>query len=107
VIDALEINLLSEGAESLLESEHRSAAVLFAAEIRTRRVVRQPETLLAEVWNEFLGERAIPFDTAARAALFSHCCQHAELRRHIEAWQEMERTGSKWVTNYRNWTDYD
>lgn len=57
----------------------------------------QPETLLAKIWNECLGPNPIPFDPAARAALIERGRQHPELKRHIEAWEEMKRTGSKWV----------
>ncbi len=72
--------------------------VIFVSEIRTKQVERQPESLIAKVWHECLGARAIPFDPAAREALIAHGCEHPELKRHIEAWQEMKRTGSKWVT---------
>jgi hypothetical protein len=77
--------------------ERSSANVLFAAQIRTKRVERVPESLIAKTWNECLGASTIPFDRAARAALIADGCKHPELNRHIEAWQEMERSNSKWV----------
>ena len=73
-------------------------SVLYVAEIKTARVERQPESLIAKLWKECLGARAIPFDPVAREAMIADGCEHPELKRHIEAWQEMKRTGSKWVT---------
>ena len=72
-------------------------SVLFVAEIRTRQVARSPESLIGTIWNECLGARAIPFDPAARAALIADGCKHPELKRHLDAWQEMKRTDSKWL----------
>ncbi len=70
----------------------------YVAGLKTKRVERLPESLIAKVWNECLGARAIPFDPEARKALIADGCKHPELKRHIEAWQEMKRMGSKWVT---------
>ncbi len=72
--------------------------LLYVSEFRIKKVERTPESLIAKIWNECLGARAIPFDPAAREALIADGCKHPELKRHIEAWQEMKRTGSKWVT---------
>lgn len=71
---------------------------LYVTELLTRKVGSSPETLIAKIWYECLGARAIPFDPAAREALIADGCKHPELKRHIEAWKEMKRTGSKWVT---------
>lgn len=70
---------------------------LFVAEVRTRPT-KSPETTIAKIWNECLGAKAIPFDPAAREALIAEGSKHPELKRHIDAWKEMKRTGSKWVT---------
>lgn len=72
--------------------------IIFVSEIYPKQVDRKPESWIAKLWYECLGARAIPFDPAAREALIAHGCKHPELKRHIEAWQEMKRTGSKWVT---------
>lgn len=72
-------------------------AVLFVAQVRTRRA-EIPESPLAKIWNECLGPQPIPFDPEARKALIEHGKKHPDLRRHIEAWEEMKRTGSKWAT---------
>jgi hypothetical protein len=85
---------------TLLQFNHRDA-IPYVAEIKTKRVERSPESLIARIWNECLGPRAIPFDLKAREALIADGCKHPELKRHIEAWQEMKRTGSKWV-NHRS-----
>ncbi len=74
----------------------------FAAELTMKRV-EAPESPLAKIWQETLGARPIPFDPGARQALIEHGMKHPELRRHIEAWQEMKRTGSKWATG--EWDD--
>jgi len=71
--------------------------VLYVAEIKTQRIPHNPESLIAKIWHECLGARAIPFDPDARNALIADGCKHLELKRHIESWQEMRRTGSKWV----------
>jgi hypothetical protein len=39
-----------------------------------------------------LGPTPIPFDPAARKGLIEHGRQHADLKRHIKAWEEMKRT---------------
>jgi hypothetical protein len=83
--------------ETLEDGLGNDDGVLFVAEIKPAKV-DTPESMLAKVWNECLGPRAIPFDPVARAALIAEGCKHSELKRHIEAWQEMKRTGSKWAT---------
>jgi len=69
----------------------------FVAEIRPVGT-SSPESMIAKIWNECLGARSIPFDPDARNALIEDGSKHPELKRHIEAWKEMKRTGSKWVT---------
>jgi hypothetical protein len=71
--------------------------IFFVFEIKTTPTNPQPETLLAKLWNECLGPNPIPFDPEARRALIERGRLHPELKRHIEAWEEMKRTGSKWV----------
>lgn len=71
--------------------------VIYIIGIRTHKDNPKPKTLLAKLWNECLGPNPIPFDPVARQALIERGRQHPELRRHIEAWEEMKRTGSKWV----------
>lgn len=73
------------------------AGVLFVAEVRAKPT-NSPESTIAKIWNECLGAKAIPFDPAARETLIAEGSKHAELKRHIDAWKEMKRTGSKWVT---------
>ncbi|HEX7333106.1 MAG TPA: hypothetical protein VF290_16500 [Pyrinomonadaceae bacterium] len=80
-----------------IELGKKNEGVLFAAEIRTGRV-ESPNSMIARIWDECLGARAIPFDSAEREALIADGKKHPELKRHIEAWEEMKRTGSKWVT---------
>lgn len=87
-----------ETMEAALPRDHKDRYVLYMAEIRTKRVERSPESLIAKIWNECLGARPIPFEPEARKALIADGCKQPELKRHIEAWQEMKRTGSKWVT---------
>ena len=89
-----------DSLEPLLEAWEASFlddGVLFVAEIRTRRT-NSPTSMIAKIWNEYLGAKAIPFDPAAREALIAEGSKHAELKRHIDAWKEMKRTGSEWVT---------
>ena len=71
--------------------------VLYAAEIRTKEVPRPPESLIARLWNECLGPKAIPFDPVLRKELIGQGSKHPELRRHIQAWKRMKRARSKWV----------
>jgi hypothetical protein len=71
--------------------------MLFIAELQTTSAPCTPETLLAKVWSECLGLQIIPFDPDDRKALVEHGRQHPELKRHIEPWEEMKRTGSKWA----------
>jgi hypothetical protein len=74
-----------------------SPSVLFVAELQTPRAEQGPETLIAQVWNECLGARSIPFDTDGRKLLIEQARQHPELQRHIDAWERMgsERSSSK------------
>ncbi len=72
--------------------------VLFVAEVRTVSA-NSPESTIAKIWNECLGARAIPFNPAARKALIAKGSKHAELKRHLDKWKEMKRTGSKGVTD--------
>lgn len=70
---------------------------LFVAELRIKPTTISPESVIAKLWNECLGSKAIPFDPAARNALIEDASRHPELKRHIEAWQKMKRMDSKWV----------
>ena len=88
ILTSMEENVLPE-IQRQASRPGLSPPVLFAAEIRTKRVERSPESLLARIWNECLGPRAIPFDPVAREALIADGCKHPELKRHIAAWQEM------------------
>lgn len=56
-----------------------------------------PTSLLAQLWHESLGETAIPFDPHERELLIQRGRKHPELKRHIDAWTEMKKAGSKWV----------
>jgi len=103
----IQLNDVVNEIESAMEADHdterhwdRSAIPVFVyvAEIQTREAEYTPESLVAQYWNEYLGPRAIPFDPAAREALIADACKHPDLKRHIEAWQEMKRTDSKWAT---------
>jgi hypothetical protein len=67
--------------------------VFFVAEIETRPVKLSPVSLIARTWDECLGARAIPLDPEARKSLIADGCKHSDLKRHIEAWQGMKRTG--------------
>ncbi len=96
----LEPSISLEDVLKELESKNESNPDIFCAyvaEIKTQRIPHNPESLIAKIWHECLGARAIPFDPAARNALIADGCKHLELKRHIESWQEMRRTGSKWV----------
>jgi molecular chaperone HtpG len=84
--------------EAMNTDPHRHG-VRFVAEIKTRRVERVPESLIARIWNECLGARAIPFTSVARKALIAEGSKHLELKRHIGAWQNMKRAKSKWATS--------
>ena len=96
----LKATLPLESILTLLESDENCEGVLFASEIETEPV-KEPESMIAKIWNECLGPKPIPFDPAAREALISKGCKHPELERHIKAWKEMKRTGSKWGTGGR------
>ena len=87
-----------EGME-LDNATKRLGDILFVAEIKTKANNPEPETLIAKLWNECLGPYPIPFDPMARCELIEKGRQHPELKRHIEAWEEMKRTGSKWVVS--------
>jgi hypothetical protein len=92
------LNELSE--RDIRRGDTKLDSFIFIAEFEIEKNINQPKSTLAEVWNECLGPRGIPFDPEARQALIEHGRQHPELRRHIEAWEEMERTNSKWVNIY-------
>jgi len=76
--------------------------IQFIVEIKTEPRNTKPETQLAKIWNECLGPNPIPFDPIARRDLIEKGRQHPELKIHIEKWEEMKRTGSKWVVGGEN-----
>jgi hypothetical protein len=67
------------------------------AEVETADV-EPPTAMIAKIGNEFFGPKVIPFDPVAHEALIAEGCKLPESKRHIEAWLEMTRTGSKWAT---------
>lgn len=67
------------------------------AEIKIQPSNPKPESLLAEIWDECLGPKPIPFDAIARRELIEKGRQHTELKRHIKTWEEMKCTGPKRV----------
>ncbi|MDO9105707.1 MAG: ATP-binding protein [Methylovulum sp.] len=75
----------------------RNELFYYMAEVHTKPENYSPDTLLEKIWNECLESNPIPFDPAARRALIEKGRQHPELKSHIEKWEEMKRTGSKWV----------
>jgi hypothetical protein len=97
IIMALENCLISCEPDIPEVKKMTDETALFVAELKIKRV-NAPESLLAKVWNECLGPSYIPFDPFARAELIENGRKHPELKRHIEAWEEMKRTGSKWAT---------
>jgi hypothetical protein len=81
----------------VVERCRRTAAdVFFVVEYRTRRTKQQPQSVVAKAWNESLGPRPIPLDPASRMAFVADGLRHSELKRHIEAWQELKATDSGW-----------
>jgi hypothetical protein len=89
--------ILLEPLLEALEIDWKDSELVFVAEMRPTEA-KSPESTIAKIWNECLGPNVIPFDPAAREKLISVGCRHPELNRHIEAWKEMKRIGSKWVT---------
>lgn len=93
LINPLPLDRLIETLE-----QEKTDDLFYIAEIKIKPCGNpEPESLLAKIWNECLGPQPIPFDPKARRALIKCGRQHPELKRHIEAWEEMKRTGSKWV----------
>ncbi len=91
MIETMEAALLSQG----------DPFAIFVAEINTKRVERSPEitprqNLERVSWGEYDSIRS----QGPRSSAIAAGCEHDELKRHIEAWQEMKRTGSKWVTGH-------
>lgn len=87
---------------SLLRELHYqrcSGQIMFAGHFRIDRLGRA-DSSLEELWLGCLGHRPIPFDPKAREAMIEDACKLPQLRRHIEAWRELKRTGSKWA-NYQ------
>ena len=89
-------NVLREIEENMGRDSH--SKFLYVADIAAKSTHPKPESLIAKIWNECLGARAIPFEPKARRKLIEHGRHYPELKRHIEAWEEMKRTSSKWVT---------
>lgn len=70
---------------------------VYVAEIAYETTLPAPTSLVAEVWHDYLGPTAIPFDETKRRELIEHGRRRIELRRHIEKWEEMKRTGSPYA----------
>ena len=83
--------LLNKVIESMFQNNNYDIPLLVVGQFRTVREHHTPETLLAKVWVECLGELAIPFDPAERQKLIEHGRNHSELRRHIEMWQQKSK----------------
>ena len=67
--------------------------LLFAAELQPQAGETRPDSMLANIWNECLGPRAIPFDPAERKELIEHGMKHPELKRHLEKWRTLKNQG--------------
>jgi len=93
------LRAIVEDMEARVGDKKSYRGAVYAAEIKTKKNKDAPATPIAKLWNECLGAKAIPFDPAAREELIAHGGGHPELKRHIEAWKEMKRTGSQWVSS--------
>jgi hypothetical protein len=98
-LKSLEICLIPHDVDTpvVMNMKESEDTILFVAELKIK-TAETPQSTLAKIWNECLGPRFIPFDPVARAELIEHGRKHPELKRHIEVWEEMKHTGSKWAT---------
>jgi hypothetical protein len=87
----------SKRSGSRSDSDGSSRGAIYVIKVETQRMPQSPRSFVAQVWNECLGARAIPFDVKARKDLIDHGSKHPELKRHIEAWKKMRDDNSKWV----------
>jgi hypothetical protein len=81
---------LTEGRK--FRGESLDPDCLYAVELRTELRKLEPESLIAKLWNECLGENAIPFDSEARRAMIEDASRHPELKRHLKAWEQIIAT---------------
>lgn len=73
---------------SAVKSKNKYEAVYIAA-IAASAHKGPPKSLLAQIWHECLGRKAVPFDAKQRARLVKDGLRHPELKRHIQSWQEI------------------
>lgn len=90
VLDAMEADRRDATEDPHSSRRQALPAVLYVSEIKTRQTPRNPESVIATVWNECLGARAIPFDQAARQSLIADGCKHPELKSHIDRALQMK-----------------
>ena len=72
-------------------------ALIYVAEVRPESLASRPDSLVAELWRECLGDQPVPFDSYARAELIEKGRRHSGLHRHIAAWEKLKAAGSPWV----------
>jgi hypothetical protein len=97
ILEALESAMTSTKPRRYYNTDDELPDVVFVAEINTKTSSKSPESPIARVWNECLGQKAIPFDPVERQALIEQGRRHHELKIHIEAWEELKRTASAWT----------
>ena len=97
ILEAMEDAMTSSKSRHHYHSDDDLPDVVFVAELKTKTPSRLPESPIARIWNECLGQKAIPFDLVARQALIDQGRKHPELKIHIEAWEELKRSASAWT----------
>lgn len=74
----------------ILAANSKEGEIIFVSEFRVKRE-ETPKSMIANLWIEFLGPKAIPYDISERKTLISEACERPELKRHIESWQELKK----------------
>lgn len=76
--------------------DENTQSILFVAKLEPKPA-QEAESVLARVWHKCLGNTAIPFETAARQDLIARASEHADIKPHIESWEQMKANGHLWT----------
>lgn len=105
----LPLQLMLEEMEASLKAQNEPSwhfsqgDIVFVVQLEVEHSSPADKSVLASIWEECLGPRAIPFDPVKRQQMIEDARQHPEMRRHLEKWEQKKREGTERSHSREDW----